>query len=44
MWLGFDIGGTKLAVVVGDSAGRIAALLANGSPLGPEFQVSQTSI
>ncbi|TMQ68670.1 MAG: ROK family protein, partial [Candidatus Eisenbacteria bacterium] len=25
MWLGFDIGGTKLAVVVGDDAGRIAA-------------------
>ena len=25
MWLGFDIGGTKLAVVVGDEAGRIAA-------------------
>src|SRR5258705_11308132 len=25
VWLGFDIGGTKLAVVVGDEAGRIAA-------------------
>ncbi|HKA16619.1 MAG TPA: ROK family protein [Myxococcota bacterium] len=25
MWLGFDIGGTKLAVVVGDDAGRITA-------------------
>jgi glucokinase len=25
MWLGFDIGGTKLAVAVGDDAGRIAA-------------------
>ena len=25
MWLGFDIGGTKLAVVVGDDTGRIAA-------------------
>jgi len=25
VWLGFDIGGTKLAVVVGDAAGRIAA-------------------
>jgi glucokinase len=25
VWLGFDIGGTKLAVVVGDDTGRIAA-------------------
>jgi glucokinase len=25
VWLGFDIGGTKLALVVGDEAGRIAA-------------------
>ncbi len=37
MWLGFDIGGTKLAVVVGDDAGRIAArrrrpMRASGDP------------
>ena len=37
MWLGFDIGGTKLAVVVGDAAGRIAArrrraISASGDP------------
>jgi glucokinase len=37
VWLGFDIGGTKLAVVVGDEAGRIAArrrrpIAASGDP------------
>jgi glucokinase len=37
LWLGFDIGGTKLAVVVGDETGRIAArrrrpIAASGDP------------
>jgi len=37
VWLGFDIGATKLAVVVGDAAGRIAArrrrpIQATGNP------------
>jgi len=37
VWLGFDIGGTKLALAVGDAAGRIAArrrrpIRASGSP------------